>query len=79
MDNKIISNTKEDRFKRLAQQRTRNVLKSLKILGNCSNKSSYEYTEEDLKKIFSAIEIEIKNTKNKFYGTLDSSEDEFTL
>lgn len=79
MNNKIISNTKEDRFKRLAQQRTRNVLKSLKILGNCSNKSSYEYTEEDLKKIFSAIEIEIKNTKNKFYGTLDSSEDEFTL
>lgn len=70
---------KEDRFKRLAQQRTRNILKALKILGNCSNRSSYEYTEEDLKKIFSAIELEVKNTKNKFYGTLDSSEDEFTL
>jgi arsenate reductase-like glutaredoxin family protein len=79
MSNENILNTKEDRFKRLAQQRTRNVLKALKILGNCSNKSSYEYTEEDLKKIFSTIELEVKNTKNKFYGTLDSSEDEFTL
>lgn len=79
MDNEKILNTKEERFKRLAQQRTRNVLKSLKILGNCSNKSSYEYSEEDLKKIFSAIELELKSTKNKFYGTLSSSEDEFTL
>lgn len=76
-DEKII--TKNERFKKLAQQRTRNVLKSLKILSNCSNKATYEYSEEELKKIFSAIEKEVKITKNKFYDTLSESEDEFTL
>lgn len=79
MDNpeKVLS--KKDRFKKLAQQRTRNVLKSIKILSNCSNTATYEYSEEDLKKIFSAIEAELKNTKTKFYGSLDTSDEDFTL
>ncbi|CEN81835.1 hypothetical protein NE452_02020 [Paeniclostridium sordellii] len=79
MDNTEKTLSKKDRFKKLAQQRTRNILKSIKILGNCSNTATYEYCEEDLKKIFSAIETELKNTKIKFYGTLDTSDKDFTL
>ena len=53
MENNVI---KEERFKRLASQRTNSVLKKLKILGNCANKSSYEYTDEEINKIFSEID-----------------------
>ena len=71
--------TKRERFVRLAEARTNKILDMLKLLGNCSSKSNYEYTEEDVKKIFSAIEREVKNAKNKYYGTDEQRDDRFTL
>ena len=38
----------------------------VRLLGNCSNKSNYDYTDADIQKIFTAIEKELKNTKLKF-------------
>jgi len=58
---------REERFKRLAQYRTNEVLKRLKVLGNCANRSAYEYTEEDINKIFSEIEHKVKEIKAKFH------------
>lgn len=58
---------KRERFKRLATSRTNVVLKALKVLGNCSNRSAYEYTEEELTKIFSEIEKKTKEIKSKFH------------
>ena len=58
---------KRDRFKRLAEYRTNTVLKRLKVLGNCANRSAYNYTEEDIDKIFSVIEKSVKETKSKFH------------
>ncbi len=60
---------KRERFKRLATQRTNVVLKKLKILGNCSNRSAYEYTEAEISKIFSEIDKAARNTKAKFHFT----------
>lgn len=59
---------KRDRFVRIAEQRTNNVLDAMRLLGNCSNKSNYDYSDHDIKRIFGAIERELKNTKNKFLG-----------
>ncbi len=56
-----------DRFKRLASLRTNLVLQRLKVLGNCSNRSIYEYDEKDIDKIFSEIERKVKETKAKFH------------
>lgn len=53
------SENNRERFKRLASLRTNAVLKRLKVLGNCSNRSIYEYTEDDLDKIFSEIEKKV--------------------
>ncbi|MCM8824936.1 MAG: hypothetical protein NC937_02095 [Candidatus Omnitrophica bacterium] len=59
--------TTRERFKRLATLRTNEVLKRLKILGNCANRQIYEYTEDDIETIFSAIERKVKEVKTKFY------------
>lgn len=59
--------TKENRFKRLASQRTNSVLKKLKTLGNCSNRSVYSYSEEDIDKIFYELEKALIETKAKFH------------
>lgn len=67
-------NGKRDRFVRIAEQRTNHILETLRLLGNCANKSNYEYSEDDIRKIFGAIERELKNTKNKFLGISDKPE-----
>ncbi len=67
MDNIDKKETSKDRFKRLATQRTNSVLQRLKVLGNCSNRSVYEYDEEDIAKIFSEIERRVRETKAKFH------------
>ena len=58
--------TRGQRFKRIAEKRTEKILNDLRILANCSNKSSYTYTEEEINKIFHAIEEELKHAKAKF-------------
>jgi len=58
---------KRERFKRLGAQRTNSVLQRLKVLGNCSNRSAYEYTEKEINKIFSEIEHRVRETKAKFH------------
>ena len=64
-----ISGSKEDRsarFRRVAERRTDMVLRAIRILGNCSNKSSYQYSEEEISKIFRAIEEQLRITKLRF-------------
>lgn len=58
-----------DRFKRLAGHRTNEILKRLKILGNCANKRNYHYDQNDILKIFGEIEKRVRETKAKFLGT----------
>lgn len=60
-------NEKRERFKKLAVYRTNEVLKRLKILGNCANRSAYDYTEEEVNKIFSEIERKVREIKAKFH------------
>lgn len=76
---RAMKETKRERFIRLAEARTNKILDMLKLLGNCSNKSNYDYSEDDIKKIFSAIEKETKNAKAKFNGSDTQKEDRFTL
>lgn len=50
----------------MATNRTNKIIESIRLLGNCANKSNYEYTDEDVKNIFAAIEAEIKDVKAKY-------------
>ncbi len=61
-----MEETRRQRFKRIAGARTNKILDMLKLLGNCSNTGNYEYSENDVKKIFNAIEAEVKALKAKF-------------
>ena len=58
--------TKNERFKRLAELRGNRIIKDLRLLSNLSNKSNYAYNEEEVRVIFSAIDDELKMTKQSF-------------
>jgi len=62
---------KRARFKRLAAQRTTNVVTALRILGNCGNRSTYEYTDEEVRKIFDEVEHSVEEAKDKFQSQRD--------
>ena len=68
---------KRERFKRLAQARTNRVLKTLKILGNCADRSRYQYAKEDMERIFLAVDRRLNKTKARF--DLPTDKEEFKL
>lgn len=71
--------TKRQKFVRLAEARTNKIIDMLQLLGNCSNSSAYDYTQEDVDKIFSAIESEVKEARKKFNKIESNKSKRFTL
>jgi hypothetical protein len=74
----MASPKKRERFIRIAEARTNKLLEMLRLLGNCADKNNYEYSEDDVKQIFSTLEKELKKTKNKFMG-IDFKEEIFKI
>ncbi|MBE7019642.1 MAG: hypothetical protein E7413_07195 [Ruminococcaceae bacterium] len=73
-----ISETKREKFVRIAEARTNKIISMVQLLGNCANPSCYEYTEKDVSDIFSTIEREVKIAKMKF-NSLDEKLTRFKL
>ena len=71
--------SKRERFVRLAEARTNKIIDMIQLLGNCSNSSAYEYTQQDVEQIFSAIEAELREAKKKFAKSEPSKAARFTL
>jgi len=67
---------KEDRFKRVGEKRVQRVLDSLRSLSACSNKRMYKWSDEQLGKIWAAIDSELKSCKSCFEN---SEPEEFRL
>jgi hypothetical protein len=57
---------KSHRFERLAERRVAETIKKLRLIGNLSNRSNYEYSSEHVKQMFLAMEREMKAAKDRF-------------
>jgi hypothetical protein len=68
---------RRERFLRVAERRTRDILHKLRLLGNCSNKSAYSYTEEEVEQIFSVIQEQLNAARARFEPS--KREDDFRL
>jgi len=58
--------TKEIRFKRIAEKRVQRVIDSLRSLSQCSNKRMYIWNDEQLKKIWDAVDQAVKSCKESY-------------
>ena len=61
-----MSESKREKFVRLAEARTNRIIDTLQLLGNLSNTSAYEYSKKDIDQMFKAIEDAMADTRNKF-------------
>lgn len=72
--------TKRDKFVRLAEARTNKTIKMIQLLGNLSDKRSYEFSDKDIATIFNAIDKELKMARQKFESADENSKKSvFTL
>ena len=58
--------TKDEKFKRLANKRLANAIKQLKLLSNLSNKSHYSYKNEEINEIIKMLRKAIKINLKKY-------------
>ena len=64
-----MNESRKERFQRLATKRVTRILNDLRLLGNLSNRSSYDYSDEEIQKIFTAIDGAKNHAKSKFSFT----------
>jgi ABC-type Fe3+-hydroxamate transport system substrate-binding protein len=70
---------KRKKFEDIAVRRVNRVIKEIRLIGNLSNRSSYEYTEEDVKKIVKALQREVDAVKARFEGPGKGADPVFSL
>jgi uncharacterized protein YeeX (DUF496 family) len=58
--------TKREKFKELAEKRVNNALKNIQLIGNLSNTNNYEYSEEEVSKIFKILKEELQTAEARF-------------
>jgi len=76
---KSASTVKKDRFKSVASRRVQKVLDDLDSLAKCANKSTYEYTEADVKKMKTAINSQVQQLWGAFSASDNSRRQTFTF
>ena len=74
-----MKSNKRQKFVELATKRVNRAIKDLRLIGNLSNKSAYQYEEDDVRKIVRVLQKEIESIKSRFGGPGDSGASEFTL
>lgn len=70
----VENESKDSRFKRIAERRISKILHDIKLIGNLANKSLYAYSVEQVNKMFLALEESIEMSKSKFNYSLVSKE-----
>ena len=70
---------KRAKFVELANQRVNKAVDQLRLVGNLSNRSAYEFTDEDVRKIVKALQKAIDTTKARFGDGGQSSDQSFSL
>jgi len=76
---KEAASEKREKFVQLAQSRTVNAIRAIRVIGKLGNKSHYEYGEADVKKIANALSKEIDALKARMSDQGGKSEVEFNL
>lgn len=68
---------KRERFKNVASRRVQKVLDDLDSLSKCANRSTYEYSDEDVKRMMKAINDKVNLLKAAFSAGSKSSKETF--
>ena len=61
-----MKESKSERFHRLIEARVNKAIKMIRLIGNCSTESNYEYTPEQVSQVFDALQRELNAARMKY-------------
>ena len=76
---KAVASGKREKFVQIAESRTINAIRAIRVIGKLGNKSHYLYDESDVKKILNALTKEIDALKARMSNKGGKAEVEFKL
>jgi hypothetical protein len=70
---------KREKFVELAERRTRNAIKAIRVIAKLGNRSAYDFSESDVKKIAAALAKEVEALKVRMLSTGGKESVDFKL
>ena len=71
--------SKSERFRRLVEPRVNKAEKAIKLVGNLGNRSLYEMTDKERKRIISHLRNELKKMENNLQSKSKREEGGFNI
>ena len=75
----VPARDKRAKFVEIATRRVNRVIKEIRLISNLSNRSAYEYTDDDVRKIARALQKELDAMKGRFESPGRAGDSEFSL
>lgn len=73
------SQSKREKFVNLAEKRTINAVKAIRVISKLGNRNAYDYSDADVRKIVKALTDEIEALKVRMKNTKGSDDVDFKL
>ena len=77
--NKSSKAGKREKFVELAESRTRNAIKAIRVIAKLGNRNAYEFTDVDVNKIARALTREIEAMKSRMSSQGGKESVDFSL
>ena len=74
-----MKESREERFRRIAEARVNKLLHMLKLLGNLSNLSTYYFTSSQVEQIFGTLQDALAQAKDRFRANNKEGRKRFAL
>lgn len=75
----MVVSEKHEKFRRLAESRANKALEAISRIGNLSNRSLYEWQDEEVRSIIKALRAEISEVEGRFASPRPKSGPKFRL
>ena len=70
---------RREKFVQLAENRTRNAMRAIRVIGKLGNRNAYQFDDSDVQKIVRALNKEIEALKARMSQTGSKESVEFSL
>ena len=67
------------KFAELATKRVNKATQAIRVIGNLSNKSNYEYTDQDVRSIVRELNAAVTDVKRRFSSGNSADSDNFRI
>ena len=76
---KTVAIVKREKFVKLAENRTKNAMKAIRVIGKLGNKNAYQFDDSDVQKIVRALTKEVDALKARMSSTTGKDLVDFQL